>query len=196
MLKFPVPPFFCSAIKFYSGVKTPYGPCSFLHTMWMSSSDLAGYAQQDAHEFFISALNQIHAKSPSKLIRPLCQFGSSFTPKKKWWSDHSLSTISYALYSFQAPSLQLYYPQDLCRRLAVGRNMWKLCQYYVCIRPNFGYFSRSAAHKAEQIWTEQSPWIERRTERRTEFFGRLPWPVRPIAYHSVSYVFFRFRGLT
>lgn len=31
----------------------------------MSSSDLAGYAQQDAHEFFISALNQIHAKSPS-----------------------------------------------------------------------------------------------------------------------------------
>ncbi|KAF8932162.1 hypothetical protein BGZ58_007204 [Dissophora ornata] len=51
--------------QFYSGVKIPYGPCSFLHTMWMSSSDLAGYAQQDAHEFFISALNQIHAKSPS-----------------------------------------------------------------------------------------------------------------------------------
>ncbi|KAG0005348.1 hypothetical protein BGZ79_005326 [Entomortierella chlamydospora] len=53
--------------QFYSGVKVPYGPCSFLHTMWMSSSDLAGYAQQDAHEFFISALNQIHAKSPSVL---------------------------------------------------------------------------------------------------------------------------------
>ncbi|KAF9434598.1 hypothetical protein BGZ76_007749 [Entomortierella beljakovae] len=51
--------------QFYSGVKAPFGPCSFLHTMWMSSSDLAGYAQQDAHEFFISALNQIHAKSPS-----------------------------------------------------------------------------------------------------------------------------------
>ncbi|KAF9574972.1 hypothetical protein EC968_004732 [Mortierella alpina] len=54
--------------QFYSGVKSPYGPCSFLHTMWMSSSDLAGYAQQDAHEFFISALNQIHAKSPN--LRP------------------------------------------------------------------------------------------------------------------------------
>ncbi|KAF9350699.1 hypothetical protein BGX34_001029 [Mortierella sp. NVP85] len=51
--------------QFYSGVKIPYGPCNFLHTMWMSSSDLAGYAQQDAHEFFISALNQIHNKSPS-----------------------------------------------------------------------------------------------------------------------------------
>lgn len=29
--------------------------------MWMSLKELAGYAQQDAHEFFISALNNIHA---------------------------------------------------------------------------------------------------------------------------------------
>ncbi|KAI9312326.1 hypothetical protein BX666DRAFT_1866253 [Dichotomocladium elegans] len=47
--------------KFYSGAKEPYGPCSFLHSMWMSVKELAGYAQQDAHEFFISALNNIHA---------------------------------------------------------------------------------------------------------------------------------------
>ncbi|KAF9932025.1 hypothetical protein FBU30_009089 [Linnemannia zychae] len=65
--------------QFYSGVKTPYGPCSFLHTMWMSSSDLAGYAQQDAHEFFISALNQIHAKSPaSKLHHCNCIIHKTF----------------------------------------------------------------------------------------------------------------------
>ncbi|RUP47522.1 hypothetical protein BC936DRAFT_145648 [Jimgerdemannia flammicorona] len=38
----------------------PYGPTSFLQAMWLSSKELAGYAQQDAHEFFISALNQIH----------------------------------------------------------------------------------------------------------------------------------------
>ncbi|KAL1918035.1 uncharacterized protein VTP21DRAFT_3301 [Calcarisporiella thermophila] len=50
--------------QFYSGEKHPYGPCSFLHTMWLSSTELAGYAQQDAHEFFISALNQIHSSSP------------------------------------------------------------------------------------------------------------------------------------
>lgn len=31
--------------------------------MWLSLKELAGYAQQDAHEFFISALNQIHADS-------------------------------------------------------------------------------------------------------------------------------------
>ncbi|KAF9929908.1 hypothetical protein BGZ67_006054 [Mortierella alpina] len=65
--------------QFYSGVKSPYGPCSFLHTMWMSSSDLAGYAQQDAHEFFISALNQIHAKSPSaKLHHCSCVIHKTF----------------------------------------------------------------------------------------------------------------------
>ncbi|KAL1932778.1 hypothetical protein VTP01DRAFT_8456 [Rhizomucor pusillus] len=46
--------------EFYSGRKEPYGPCSFLYTMWMSVKELAGYAQQDAHEFFISALNNIH----------------------------------------------------------------------------------------------------------------------------------------
>jgi ubiquitin carboxyl-terminal hydrolase 22/27/51 len=47
----------------YSGESVPYGPISFLATTWRASSELAGYAQQDAHEFFITALNQIHATS-------------------------------------------------------------------------------------------------------------------------------------
>ncbi|KAG0175128.1 hypothetical protein DFQ30_000611 [Apophysomyces sp. BC1015] len=47
--------------QLYSGKKEPYGPCSFLQSMWMNLKDMAGYAQQDAHEFFISALNHIHA---------------------------------------------------------------------------------------------------------------------------------------
>ncbi|KAI9028353.1 hypothetical protein CLU79DRAFT_563267 [Phycomyces nitens] len=47
--------------QIYSSEKGPYGPCSFLKSMWMSLKELAGYAQQDAHEFFISALNNIHA---------------------------------------------------------------------------------------------------------------------------------------
>ncbi|KAI7895802.1 uncharacterized protein EV154DRAFT_493818 [Mucor mucedo] len=47
--------------QFYSEDKKPYGPCRFLQSMWMSLKELAGYAQQDAHEFFISALNNIHA---------------------------------------------------------------------------------------------------------------------------------------
>lgn len=49
--------------EIYSGETVPYGPVSFLATTWRASSELAGYAQQDAHEFFINALNQIHATS-------------------------------------------------------------------------------------------------------------------------------------
>ena len=47
----------------FSDDNTPYGPYTFLATTWRASSELAGYAQQDAHEFFISALSQIHATS-------------------------------------------------------------------------------------------------------------------------------------
>jgi ubiquitin carboxyl-terminal hydrolase 22/27/51 len=46
--------------QMYSGKKTPFGPAPFLHAMWLSQSHLAGYAQHDAHEFFISVLNEMH----------------------------------------------------------------------------------------------------------------------------------------
>ncbi|KAI9026757.1 hypothetical protein DFJ74DRAFT_617757 [Hyaloraphidium curvatum] len=46
--------------QFYSGMKYPFGPSSFLHALWVSQIHLAGYSQQDAHEFFISLLNQLH----------------------------------------------------------------------------------------------------------------------------------------
>ncbi|TPX78268.1 hypothetical protein CcCBS67573_g00446 [Chytriomyces confervae] len=47
--------------NFYSGETIPYSPQSFLYATWMSNSALARYAQQDAHEFFISVLNEIHS---------------------------------------------------------------------------------------------------------------------------------------
>ncbi|RKP27197.1 hypothetical protein SYNPS1DRAFT_13043, partial [Syncephalis pseudoplumigaleata] len=47
--------------EFFSGRKEPYNPGNFLQVIWRSSAELAGYAQQDAHEFFISTLNQLHA---------------------------------------------------------------------------------------------------------------------------------------
>ncbi|OJA12768.1 hypothetical protein AZE42_07914 [Rhizopogon vesiculosus] len=46
--------------EIYSPTNTPYGPTSFLATTWKVSAEMSGYAQQDAHEFFIAALNQIH----------------------------------------------------------------------------------------------------------------------------------------
>lgn len=49
--------------QIYSTSAIPHGPTSFLHTTWRASHELSGYSQQDAHEFFISALNQIHTTS-------------------------------------------------------------------------------------------------------------------------------------
>ncbi|KAG6372247.1 hypothetical protein JVT61DRAFT_8049 [Boletus reticuloceps] len=46
--------------KVYSSIQTPFGPTSFLATTWKVSAEMSGYSQQDAHEFFITALNQIH----------------------------------------------------------------------------------------------------------------------------------------
>ncbi|EJU04777.1 cysteine proteinase [Dacryopinax primogenitus] len=50
--------------EFYStNTATPYGPTSLMHAMWLTTTELAGYAQQDAHEFYLAALHQIHASS-------------------------------------------------------------------------------------------------------------------------------------
>ncbi|KAI8967242.1 hypothetical protein BDF20DRAFT_1004934 [Mycotypha africana] len=59
--------------EFYANDKKPYGPCRFLQSMWMSMKELAGYAQQDAHEFFISALNNIHAGCEEHKLGTNCE---------------------------------------------------------------------------------------------------------------------------
>ncbi|KAJ4950701.1 hypothetical protein NE237_027533 [Protea cynaroides] len=46
----------------YSGVPSPFSPARFLYSWWRHSPNLASYEQQDAHEFFISMLDQIHEK--------------------------------------------------------------------------------------------------------------------------------------
>ncbi|KAH9930059.1 uncharacterized protein B0H18DRAFT_160266 [Fomitopsis serialis] len=49
--------------EMYSENAAPYGPASFLATTWRASAELSGYAQQDAHEFFMAVLNHIHSTS-------------------------------------------------------------------------------------------------------------------------------------
>lgn len=46
--------------EFYSGNKTPHIPYKLLHLVWTHARHLAGYEQQDAHEFFIAALDVLH----------------------------------------------------------------------------------------------------------------------------------------
>ncbi|KAF8720618.1 hypothetical protein AX14_010860 [Amanita brunnescens Koide BX004] len=68
--------------EIFSDDSTPYGPYTFLATTWRASSELAGYAQQDAHEFFISTLSQIHATSRgSTEVSCNCIIHSTFAGK-------------------------------------------------------------------------------------------------------------------
>ncbi|CAH1793786.1 unnamed protein product [Owenia fusiformis] len=46
--------------EFYSGVRTPHTPYRLLHLVWTHARHLAGYEQQDAHEFLIAALDVLH----------------------------------------------------------------------------------------------------------------------------------------
>lgn len=45
----------------FSGDRTPYSPAQFLYSWWQHAANLASYEQQDAHEFFISMLDGVHA---------------------------------------------------------------------------------------------------------------------------------------
>ncbi|TFK99499.1 hypothetical protein BDV98DRAFT_657301 [Pterulicium gracile] len=49
--------------EIFSGESSPFAPAELLLTTWRTSSELAGYAQQDAHECFMAMLNQIHTSS-------------------------------------------------------------------------------------------------------------------------------------
>ncbi|KAI0327836.1 cysteine proteinase [Cubamyces sp. BRFM 1775] len=63
----------------YSENSAPYGPVDFLAKTWRASTELSGNAQQDAHEFFIAALNQIHATSRgSTSLQCICIIHSTF----------------------------------------------------------------------------------------------------------------------
>jgi len=46
--------------EFYSGKKTAHVPFRLLYKVWTNARHLAGYEQQDAHEFFIAALDVLH----------------------------------------------------------------------------------------------------------------------------------------
>lgn len=55
----PVSSFFLLT-QFYSGHRSPHIPFRLLHLVWTHARHLAGYEQQDAHEFLIAALDVLH----------------------------------------------------------------------------------------------------------------------------------------
>ncbi|KAF2882043.1 hypothetical protein ILUMI_24143 [Ignelater luminosus] len=75
---------------FYTGEKTPLVLNEFLHLIWTQARHLAGYEQQDAHEFFIATLDVFHRhcsatlpaqpnSSANKVYRCSCIIDQVFT---------------------------------------------------------------------------------------------------------------------
>ena len=48
-------------------------PVKLLHLVWTHAKHLAGYEQQDAHEFFISTLNILHRHSSGMFSKSNCK---------------------------------------------------------------------------------------------------------------------------
>jgi ubiquitin carboxyl-terminal hydrolase 22/27/51 len=63
----------------YCGEISPHAPTQFLHAMWCSAKNLSGYEQQDAHEFLISILGQIHTDLGGSTFACKCPVHASFT---------------------------------------------------------------------------------------------------------------------
>ncbi|WWC91368.1 uncharacterized protein L201_006311 [Kwoniella dendrophila CBS 6074] len=58
--------------EFYKEDTSPFGPITMLYSMWHASAELEGYGQQDAHSFFLAALDQIHAHAKGQLSSCNC----------------------------------------------------------------------------------------------------------------------------
>ncbi|WVQ81646.1 hypothetical protein IAT38_003771 [Cryptococcus sp. DSM 104549] len=58
--------------EFYNEDKSPFGPVTMLYAMWHASAELEGHGQQDAHSFFLAALDQIHAHARGQLSSCNC----------------------------------------------------------------------------------------------------------------------------
>lgn len=56
--------------QFYSGHRSPHVPFRLLHLVWTHARHLAGYEQQDAHEFLIAALDVLHRHCKGKEAPP------------------------------------------------------------------------------------------------------------------------------
>lgn len=51
----------CMFAEVYSGSRLPFSPAEFLYQWWRHADSLAGYQQQDAHEFYLSLLEGMSA---------------------------------------------------------------------------------------------------------------------------------------
>lgn len=55
-----------------SGAKSPFAPHRLLEAVWRNSKDMAGYEQQDAHEFFVTIRNALHLHLEGTMFNCQC----------------------------------------------------------------------------------------------------------------------------
>ncbi len=63
----------------FNGEVSPLAPYEFLYGIWRSAKNLTGYEQQDAHEFLISLLNQLHSDLGGSQFSCKCPVHAHFT---------------------------------------------------------------------------------------------------------------------
>ncbi|XP_065899695.1 ubiquitin carboxyl-terminal hydrolase 22-like isoform X2 [Dysidea avara] len=100
--------------QFYSGKNTPYIPYKLLYLVWTHAHHLAGYEQQDAHEFFIAVLDVLHRQSggqtPTIANPSKCECFIDHIFGGKLQSDvtcHSCGNVSTTIDPFRDISLDL-----------------------------------------------------------------------------------------
>ena len=67
----------CLVQEFHNGKLSAFVPCKLLQLIWTHAHHMAGYEQQDAHEFFIATLDVLHrhlgGKTPTANSPQYCQ---------------------------------------------------------------------------------------------------------------------------
>lgn len=63
----------------YSGSTLPYAPTKLLYALWSSFKHLAGYEQQDAHEFLVALLYKLHEHLGGRAFGCECVIHKTFS---------------------------------------------------------------------------------------------------------------------
>ncbi|XP_052869664.1 ubiquitin carboxyl-terminal hydrolase nonstop isoform X1 [Anopheles cruzii] len=87
--------------EFYSGARGPLSLHRLLHLIWNHARHLAGYEQQDAHEFFIATLDVLHRHCKISMTELAANAAAAASDKSKPTAPQLLSGGSHSHPSHQ-----------------------------------------------------------------------------------------------
>jgi hypothetical protein len=81
----------------YSGNRQPFSPAEFLYQWWRFADSLAGYQQQDAHEFFLSLLEGLSGSTvPLPELEPDAAAAAAAAAKDEVAKDGQAAAVGAA----------------------------------------------------------------------------------------------------